>query len=54
MIYFKIWNCKARDFVRDDKDEIFEFDLITWAYYASMNRLENMDGLTIKEYLFRD
>lgn len=54
MIKFKIFNEKAKDYVRDDLNNVVIFDLITWAYYASVNRLENMDGLKIKEYSFRE
>lgn len=52
MIYFKIWNIKAKDYVRNAQNEVVQFDLITWAYYASCNRLENMDGLEIRDFWF--
>lgn len=52
MIYFKIWNIKAKDYVRDDQNEVVQFDLITWGYYAYCNRLESMDGLEIRDCKF--
>ena len=43
-IKFRVFNKNAKDFIRGNKKEVVHFDLILWAQYAAVNRLENLDN----------
>jgi uncharacterized phage protein (TIGR01671 family) len=46
-LLFKVWNKNTKEFVKDSSNVVVEFDLISWANYSSVNRLENLDDLVI-------
>lgn len=49
-IKFRVYNKNAKDYVRESSCDIVIFDLITWAYYCSVNRLENIEHLVIEQF----
>lgn len=49
-IKFRIWNKNTKQFIIDEQDKTVSFSLITWAYYASVNMLSNIDYLVIQQF----
>lgn len=47
---FRIWNKNAKVFVGGPNGHVAIFDLITFAYFASANRLENLDDFVIQQF----
>lgn len=52
---FRIWNRNAKCFVGGPNNRVAIFDLMTFAYYCSLNRIENLDDFVIQQFIgFKD
>lgn len=51
-IKFRVWNKFAKDYIKNLEEEIVVFDLITFSWYVSKNRIYNLEsyGLIIQEF----